>query len=293
MASDSLIFFNGVRDFADACDVFLLDLWGVIHDGETPYPGAIDALRSLKAAGKRTVLLSNAPRLGAAAAQAMEAMGIGSDLYDAILTSGDVVNDALRRRVDPDFKKLGDLCVFLGPERDWNILDGTDVSRTDEPAAASFVLNTGPASLDETEEDYQAFLDTCLQSALPMVCANPDVAVIRGGKRVMCAGALAAVYTKLGGTVIYRGKPDVHIFKQAVARIDAGAAARVVMIGDGLLTDIPGALKAGFDAVFVTGGLNAEALGVVHGQRAEPDKVRTLLAQNRLKPQGVLPAFVW
>ncbi|GEO81573.1 TIGR01459 family HAD-type hydrolase [Pararhodospirillum oryzae] len=283
----------GLASLADRYDGFLLDLWGVIHDGERPYPGAVETLATLKARGQPCVLVSNAPRLGRAVGRTMAAMGIGSDLYRGIVTSGDAVNADLREAGDPAIRALGACALFIGPERDFDILEGTKVERTDDPARASFVLNTGPVDLDETEDAYRGLLERCAARGLPMLCANPDRAVIRGGRVVMCAGALADVYAGLGQSVIYRGKPDPALFVRARAALGLPAGARVAVVGDGLATDLPGAAAAGLDALFVTGGLNARALGVRHGEAADPARVRDLLARHGVAPVAAIPAFVW
>ncbi|MBE1237159.1 TIGR01459 family HAD-type hydrolase [Phaeovibrio sulfidiphilus] len=288
------LFPRGLAEIAGDYDAILLDLWGVVHDGERPYPGAVDTLEALARLSKPVCLLSNAPRLGGVVVEAMERMGIARSLYTAILTSGDVVNHALVARSEPEFRALGDRCFFIGPERDWNLLDGTGIAPVTREQDADFVLCTGPVDLTETEEDYRPVLEACARRRLPMVCANPDKAVVRAGKRVMCAGALASVYESLGCPVIWRGKPEVHIFHEAVRLLlgDTGSG-RVLMVGDGLHTDIPGARDAGIDAAFVAGGLNAADLGTRHGDRPDPARVLALLDAHGLSPRVVLPALVW
>ena len=58
--------------------------------GESPYPGASDALAALKSRGVTIVVLSNSGRTGAANAQRMAALGFEPELYDFLVTSGDV-----------------------------------------------------------------------------------------------------------------------------------------------------------------------------------------------------------
>lgn len=292
-------FLPGLAPLVARYDGFLLDLWGVIHDGHSPYPGAIDCLTRLAAAGRPAVLLSNAPRPGASVARTMAGMGIAADLYAGIVTSGDATRADLIARSDPAFRALGSSCLFIGPDRDHGLLEGTGIERVADPAQATFVLCSGPVALDETEDQYRPVLAACALLGLPMVCPNPDIAVIREGRRVVCAGALARIYAdELGGTVLYRGKPDAAVFHRARAALGLAPTARVAMVGDGLETDLPGALAAGLDAVFVAGGLNAQALGVAHGEAAPRAGVRALLAAAGLArpgraPVAVLPAFVW
>jgi HAD superfamily hydrolase (TIGR01459 family) len=276
-------------------DGLILDLWGVIHDGHTAYPGAADVLARLKAAGLSTLLLTNAPRLSGPIRDSMAAMGIPPDLYGGMLSSGDAVHDELRTRTDPAFAALGRRAWHLGPERDLNLFEGLDdLTRVESPEDADFVLNTGPWSFDETVADYQDRLDRCLARGLPMVCANPDLTVIREGREVICAGALAVRYREMGGAVIERGKPDPAIYDLALERLGIGDRRRVLVVGDGLHTDIRGAAAAGLDAVFVTGGLYASALGLSRfGEAPDPDRVAALCAAEGVAPLAAIPAFVW
>ena len=246
---------NGFADLASRYDGFIVDLWGVVHDGVAPYPGAVDCLLRLRALGKRVVLLSNAPRRADAAAAGMRAMGIADDLYTGLVTSGEVTHRLLRDRDLPAFAALGQRLYHLGPERDRNVFAGLDVIRVERPDAADFLLNTGP---DDTRSPtdigaYEDELQACRKAGLPMVCANPDLEVIRGGARVICAGALAMRYAALGGAVLWVGKPDPAVY-QPVLDMLALPMTRVLAIGDALRTDIAGAAAIGVDACWGVGG---------------------------------------
>ncbi len=277
--------------FAPLCpsyDGFILDLWGVIHDGVTAYPGAIDCLVRLAAAGKRVALLSNAPRRAAPARRAMRAMGI-PDAYSAnLLTSGEAVYLALRDRTDPWFAALGRRVFHLGPERDRNMIAGLDLDLVPVPAAATFVLNTGPD--DERGPSslapFEPILRECLGARLPMICANPDLEVIRGGVRVICAGLLAQRYADLGGAVRSLGKPDPAIYVPVLAML-ATSPARTLAVGDSLRTDIAGAARAGLDAAWVLGGIHADALA------GDPARVEAAARDVGLAPIAALPRFAW
>ncbi|HKM63243.1 MAG TPA: TIGR01459 family HAD-type hydrolase [Acidisphaera sp.] len=274
---------DGFRDIAGEYDGFIVDLWGVLHDGVTPYPGAVACLEALRGAGKRVVLLSNAPRRVAAAQAAMHAIGIRDDLYDALMTSGEATHLALRDRTDPWFAALGRRVYHLGPMRDRNVIDGLDLSLATEPAAATFLLNTGPDD-ERDPTDMTAFedeLQACLRAGLPMVCANPDLEVIRGGVRVLCAGALAARYQVLGGAVRSIGKPDPAIYELVFALLDLPGD-RVLAVGDSLRTDIAGAAAAGISAVWVLGGIDGD-----------PDAPDTPARQAGAEPVAAIHGFVW
>jgi HAD superfamily hydrolase (TIGR01459 family) len=269
-------------------DGFILDLWGVIHDGVTPYPGAADCLRQIRAAGKPAVLLSNAPRRAHVAQAAMRGMGIADDLYTGILTSGEATHRMLRDRTDPFFAGLGSRVFHLGPERDRNVIEGLKLTRSEIPAEADFVLNTGPDDLGGAEEvaAYEDVLQACRAARLPMVCANPDLEVIRGGTRLICAGALTERYETLGGATRWIGKPDPAVY-DVVMNMLALPRSRVLAVGDALRTDMAGAKAAGIDGCWVLGGIHGEELGNDHA------RITAAAETAGLAPVAWLPAFVW
>lgn len=279
--------FDGFAPLAASYDGFIVDLWGVVHDGVAPYPGAVDALRRLRDAGKRVVLLSNAPRRSHAAADGMRAMGIGDDLYTGLVTSGEVTHQMLRDRDDAAFAGLGTRLYHLGPERDRNVFADLPLVSVARPEQAEFLLNTGPddgrnpTDVAVWEDELQA----CRAAGLPMVCANPDLEVIRGGERVICAGALALRYIELGGRVIWVGKPDPLVYRPVLAQL-ALPLSRVLAVGDALRTDIAGAAAAGIDAAWVLGGIHGAEL-------AGTDTAEATAQAAGLAPVATLPAFRW
>lgn len=282
---------QGLSEVADGFDGFILDLWGVIHDGVEAYPGAADTLRALREAGKRTLLLSNAPRRADALVTQMARMGIGRELYDEVLSSGEAVHLELQRRADPFYAALGSGLYHMGPERDVNVFEGLPFVPVDIDHA-DWILNTGPWDLDETVEDYVPVMTRALERGLPMVCANPDHVVIRQGCKVVCAGALAAWYADHGGRVSMRGKPDPAIYDVA-AGILGVPRGRILAVGDALHTDVKGANDAGMRAVFVTQGIHAADLGIRPGQQPEPGRLRELYAAHGQVPLAAVATFRW
>ncbi len=282
---DHLARFNGL---AAQYDGFILDLWGVIHDGVTPYPGAPECLAALRDAGKRVVLLSNAPRRAAVAAAALTAMGIGPGLYTGILTSGEATFQALSDRSDPWFAALGTRVFHLGQTRDRNVIDMPGLIRVDTPHEADFVVNTGPDDLG-SQTDVNAFLpvlQACHEAGLKMICANPDLEVIRGGFRVICAGALAQVYAEMGGNLRWLSKPDPAIYAPVLAMLGVERS-RVIAVGDALRTDIAGADSVGIDSCWVLGGIHGAELG------DDTKKIEAAAAEAELAPVACIPSFVW
>ncbi|EME68917.1 HAD family sugar phosphatase [Paramagnetospirillum caucaseum] len=282
----------GLSAIAGRYDGFVLDLWGVIHDGVEAYPGVAGTLAALRTAGKRTIMLSNAPRRATALIEQLTRLGIARDLYDEVLSSGEAVHLELERRGDPVFAALGDKLYHLGPERDRNVYESLPY-RSVDLESADFVLNTGPVEVSETVADYQPVLDRALARRLPMVSANPDHVVIRQGKRITCAGAIADRYADMGGQVVQRGKPDPAIYEVALAALGIADKARVCAVGDALHTDIRGARAGGIDAVLVTGGIHAEELGIEWGETADPARLAELARHHGETPVAAIPKFVW
>jgi HAD superfamily hydrolase (TIGR01459 family) len=284
---------TGFAPLADRFDGFILDLWGVIHDGVQAFPAAVDCLHRLRAAGKPTLLLSNVPRPNRDAQALMQRMGIADDLYTDILTSGEAVQRALRNPPDLWWAELGQRVFHLGPERDRGVLDGLKLTSMPDPTAANFVLNTGPDDHRNPSDmaEFEPVLQECARHHLPMICANPDLVVIRGGVRVLCAGALAERYRELGGDVRSLGKPDPAIYQPVLERLGLPPD-RILAVGDALHTDIAGAEGVGIAACWVLGGVHATKLRDTHGQ-FDIAQAETEAREAGLSPLATLPYFTW
>lgn len=239
-------------------DAFIIDLWGVLHDGTALYDGALETLHALKARHKRITLLSNAPRKTDKVVQTLERLGITSACYDALITSGQAAHDMLARS-----NQWGLHYYYLGPSKDEDVIADLPYEKTTNPALAAFVLNAG------FEEDFQETgailptLDRLLKAQLPLICINPDLEVVKqDGTRMWCAGWVARHYEQMGGNVTYIGKPYPLVYDEAFAASGV-APSRSLAIGDNLLTDILGANHAGIDSLLVTGGILKSEHGTI------------------------------
>ena len=285
---------RGVRDLVDRHDAFILDLWGCVHNGVQPFPGVLDALRRLKAAGKRVLMLSNAPRRASVIVGQLERnFGIGADLYSAVLTSGEVTWQALKRRDDPQHTSLGTRCLHIGPERDLGMFEGNGLVRVTDVEAAEFILATGPNDDNLDVPAHEPILRAACARKLSMVCANPDLEVIRGETRLVCSGAIAARYEELGGQVIYHGKPHAVTYRVALDTLGKPDARRVVCVGDGLRTDILGANRAGLPSAFIPGGIHDAELGIAMGEAPAAAPLAALLTRLGAAPTYILPELRW
>ncbi|MDE2228072.1 MAG: TIGR01459 family HAD-type hydrolase [Alphaproteobacteria bacterium] len=292
----SLRILHGVREIAADYDGFLLDLWGVLHDGSKPFPGVVDALTRLKAAGKKLVILSNAPRRAATVAGRLDAVGIPGALYSAVHSSGEEAWRHLHGRDDPFFRALGRRCYFLGPRRDDPLMEGLDYERVDDVAHADFLLAVGPAGWEETVTPYESVLDAALARGLPMVCANADLVVMHQGRRSICAGAMAAYYEQRGGKVRWHGKPYRSVYEfcfSLFAKFGVADRKRIVAIGDSLRTDIAGAVGVGIDSVLVASGIHADEIGLTPNVPLDADRIAALAAAQGAVPTAAMNEFRW
>jgi HAD superfamily hydrolase (TIGR01459 family) len=229
--------------------LILCDIWGVVHDGFHLYPGAAERLRQFRKEGRSVVLLTNAPRTAEAIEQQVARIGLPRDAWDAVATGGQAGIDALKECAAP----VG----FLGTEADREILLKSGV-RIAEDGEFSELACTGLSNpRGGRPEDYVPFLEPLAKRGVRFHCLNPDRVVIHGGVEEYCAGALADRYVELGGRVEYYGKPYPAIYRHALSLGGDPSADDVLAIGDGLQTDILGAARMGFDAVFVKGGIHA------------------------------------
>lgn len=262
----------GVSQLADAYDGYILDLWGVLYDGGTVFPHAMDAMARLRGRGARLVILSNGPRRAAAVAARIGAAGIPADSYDGVMSSGEEVWRLLRDPADDAwYRALGRHCFLLGPDSDRAMLDGLDVEEVGSAAGADFILDLGPLHPDHTIADYEDMLAAAAARGVPMICANPDLVVHRLGKVEICAGTIAARYEELGGTVRWHGKPHPSVYRSSLALMPDIEKARILAVGDSFRTDIRGANDAELASLLVTHGIHRDDLC---GADGAPDVAR-------------------
>ena len=284
---------GGLRELAPHYDGFILDLWGVIHDGVAPMPGAVDCLRSLMESDKRIILLSNAPRRADDVVRRITRIGVPAGLYHHVMSSGEEAWQHLRRRDDPFYAALGWRCLHIGSERDIEIRHGLDLEFVDTAEEAEFVLNTGPAGWDDRLEDYEPILQLALDRNLPMICANPDIVVMHGNRLALCAGALAKWYEEAGGRVRWHGKPFRSVYDTCVELLGIDDCSRILAVGDSVRTDIAGAAGAGIDSLLIAGGIHAEEFGTAGDRAPDLERIEAVLRAGAYNPVGVARRFIW
>ncbi len=282
-------FIDGLSTIAGDFDVLLCDVWGVIHNGITPFADACAALTRFRAAGGRVVLITNSPRPSDAVRAQVMQIGVPDNAYDAIVSSGEVTRRAIAAHA-------GERAFHLGPARDAALFDGLDCAFA-PLAEADYIVCTGLFDDEsETPDDYAVLLAQAHARHLPMICANPDLVVHRGDKLIYCAGALAEHYHALGGAIIMAGKPHAPIYDEALRLADEARGApspraRILAIGDSLRTDVDGAHQYGLKALFISAGIHVADFGDAHS----PDRERLMEALRKIPqmPLAVMSRLVW
>lgn len=280
---------DGLSSWDDRYDAILCDVWGVLHDGANLHPGALDALQRFRAGGGHVLLVSNSPRPGPLVIEQLTEMGVPRDVYDDVLSSGDIARAWLGQR--PGLR----IGLVTAPMHT-PMHDGLDL-RIVEPEDAEYLVVTAMAD-DENEspDDYRTLLEAHHAAGVPMLCANPDFIVERGGQLVHCAGALADMYRDMGGIVIDTGKPSTMIYDEAVQRVGAMRGTpidheRMLAIGDSVRTDLRGAATLGIDMLFMARGIHAK--DVMTNDRIDGQKLAALFAEEMVKPTAVQEKLVW
>lgn len=252
---------SSLADVSDRYDAVLCDVWGCFHNGVRPYQAAVDALKAFRASGGCAVLLTNAPRPEEAVRKQLRAMNADEDAWDAIASSGGAARASVRNG------EWGKKVYHIGtPGRDDAFFEGAGVEKVRMEDADSIVCTGLRDDRSETPADYNDELAEAALRRFKFLCANPDLVVDVDDQRLYCAGSLAMLYREKGGDVTEYGKPHPQIYdyaKQVITNTSGKAVSddRILCIGDGILTDVKGAIGEGLDCLFVSGGLAAEDCG--------------------------------
>lgn len=245
---------TGIGDIAGQYDHFILDVWGVLHDGSAPFSGTIGCLHKLKDSGKQILLLSNTPNRNAPITDMLEVMGITRDMYDHIVTAGDSAHQDLKDHYQ------GKVCWYAGDRYAESLTAGLDLTLQPHHENADFMINAIHGIEAEERERFLKILDEACAKDLVMICANPDMVVQSEGEIKECPGTYALHYEQQGGTVVYHGKPHGPIYERAWDLLGRPEKGRIVAVGDSFHTDITGANGFGIDSVFNFAGIHSEEL---------------------------------
>ena len=276
---------DSLAEIAPKYDALFCDLWGCLHNGQAAFPEAVCALRAFRADGGTVVLLTNAPRPSWGIRSQLQHLGVPDDAFDLIVSSGDAAQAAMSAG---DF---GRNVFHIGPEKDLVFFEdenghSLDVKRVDLDAAEGIICTGLFDDRTETPEEYRHTILNGVNRQLPMLCANPDIVVDVGQTRIYCAGAIAEAYSEAGGDARYYGKPHAPIYVLARQRMGVLLGreipdSAILAVGDGIATDMSGAMGEGLDAVFISGGLAAAETGTTQAG-PDPDKLDAFFAKHNM-----------
>jgi len=235
---------TGLKSIFKEYETFIIDLWGVMHNGINLHPAAIEVLQNLKKNDKEFFLISNAPRPRSSVAKFLKKLNMEEKYFDHIYTSGDASIEALK------LKKFGNKFFHIGPSRDFDLFIDFKINKVNSIEESEYLLCTGLFDFEENNLDYYSkFLEKHIDKKL--ICTNPDLIVHRGDLEEYCAGAVAKIFRSLGGSVIYYGKPYPDIYKNCIKD-----KKKVLAIGDNLNTDIKGANLMSYHSLFILNGVH-------------------------------------
>jgi HAD superfamily hydrolase (TIGR01459 family) len=275
---------HSLAPLAASTAAWLVDIWGVMHNGAEPFVPACEACQTFRDRGGLVMLVSNSPRPREGVAAQLDRIGVPRAAYDAIVSSGDVARTLIEAYA-------GRSVLHLGPERDLPIFAGIDVRRVGVEQADAVVCTGLYDDERETPDDYAQTLAACAARRLPMICANPDLTVERGGRIIYCAGAIAQAYERLGAAVTYAGKPYLPIYDLAFATLErmrpgSSDRSRLLAIGDGVRTDLAGAAAAGVRSLFVASGVHVAG-------RLDDAALEALFLPGAPRPVAAMTRLVW
>jgi len=236
---------EGISSIVNDYQLFYVDLWGVVHNGVFLHQEAIKALNEIAKKNKEYILLTNAPRPNHAVKSFLEKLGMEKTIRDHVFTSGEAALNYLKKNL------LDETFFHIGPPRDFDLFKDLKKKKIKNIEDCGYILCTG--LFDNHNEDlkyYKSLFENNLEKK--MICTNPDLIVDRGSKRELCAGSVAMVFEKMGGQVIYFGKPYPEVYNQSINNKNK----KILSIGDNLNTDIKGANLLNFDSLIISNGIH-------------------------------------
>ncbi|MDX1948967.1 MAG: TIGR01459 family HAD-type hydrolase [Rickettsiales bacterium] len=285
-------FINGLSAVYNNYDGFIIDLWGVLHDGTSAYPKALEMLKNLKNSGKKITLLSNAPRRSFMAKKNLDRLGFTEDLYDFLITSGEITFEFVKQN------NLGKNYFYIGPDKDRDILEGLNVTEVSNANEAEFALATGFEGFGSVFEEKKNQVDEALKAGLKLLCANPDFKVVKQtGEEQICSGLIAKYYEENGGRVIYFGKPYISAYQKCFElmninlELNSKIKNKVLCIGDSIHTDILGANNCNSSGLFVAGGIHKQDF--VEDGYLNLTKMADLCNVHHAQPTYIIKEFFW
>lgn len=289
-------FCQGISDISDSYTGFIIDTWGVLHDGEAAFESAIECLKELRERKKFILLLSNTEQRAEESAVYLKGLGITSNLYDKIMTSGEMAYNGIRDQKDPGFENLGQNCYLIGGERTEKFLKSAGINVVNTPSEAGFLMIAGWDQLDPVTQNYDAALRECVRKRMKAICINPDSRALFGTGYTTGTGQIARRFQEFGGVVHFIGKPYKPIFHQCIKILHENGIypGQTVMIGDTMSHDILGASLMNMDTCLIKNGTHGSFFKNVTTPADVNKKLNMLITQfNQIKPTYLVDKLKW
>ncbi|TPL87228.1 TIGR01459 family HAD-type hydrolase [Mesorhizobium sp. B2-3-12] len=267
---------DGIAALAERYEVFLLDQFGVLHDGQTPYPGAVAALSTLKRAGKTVVLISNSGKRAGPNEDRLLKLGFAAGSWDHFVSSGEVAWRRFHEMAATGALRPGTKCLLISRDGDRSAIKGLPFALTEAGEDAELVLISASEGDRHDLDHYRRLLAPAAVRQVPCYCTNPDKVMLTAVGPRFGAGEIADLYESLGGGVTRIGKPFPAIFDAALALAGEPERASVVCVGDSVEHDIAGGNGVGIATALVSGGIladTADLAAVFDGHKVWPDYI--------------------
>jgi HAD superfamily hydrolase (TIGR01459 family) len=278
-------FISGLQEIHSFYEAFIIDLWGVVHDGYALFSSVAECLKELKKANKSVLFLTNSPQRESYLRAHLASLGVTANMYDALHSSGEDTYEHLQ-----DFPPEG-LCYALGHPGEFARDPSLKLVFTNDINESSYILATTPACGVVTQ--YDKVLQQAVARNIPMICVNPDLSAIHGGQHYLCAGSIAQRYEQLGGIVTYHGKPHARVYRRALEKLGHVRPSKVLVIGDSLRTDVAGAHATGMHALLVMSGIEGTALNIGNLDDLPEEKIIAYCQAKGLEPDYIGAGLRW
>jgi len=259
--------------------LFLIDQFGVLHNGIDPYPGAVDALQMLKANNKHVVVISNSGKRAQVNEHRLESFGFNSTLIDSVMTSGEVAFNRLQSRLDRSSKQS---CYLIARDNDKSAIEGLELELVDDASNADIIIISASEAEKYSEEEYRTQLRTAAERNVTCLCTNPDKKMLTKSGLQFGAGRIAELYEWMGGTVEWIGKPYPAIYQEILKQYSDCELNRVLCIGDSAEHDIAGGQGVHLKTLLVMTGIN---IGLTD------DALQSQFKRYQATPDYIAPAF--
>ncbi|MGQ0527824.1 MAG: TIGR01459 family HAD-type hydrolase [Alphaproteobacteria bacterium] len=293
---DKTKFCQGISDISDSYSGFIIDQWGVLHDGHKPYDGVVDCLKELKNRNKYILIVSNSGKRAEQNRDRMKEIGISPNLYDEIITSGEMTWQGLKNQDNGFFRNLGKKGYLITRGKDRSIVNGLDIQIVEDVKDAEFLIISGADSPEKTLEDYEPVLKVAVRKQMMAICANPDTRGIMGAEDLMGPGTLARRYQDFGGVVHFIGKPHQPIFQHCIQILQKRDIypGETIMIGDAMAHDILGGSLVNIDTCLVKCGLHAPNFENAKTPFQTHRALELLVNQyNKVRPKYLVERLEW